>query len=80
MPPLRSDPERLPHFFERLLGLYSPGEPPKLHRSAVEALRRYRWPGNVRELCWTAQRILLRGAGPLLREDDLRLGAGQCPT
>lgn len=73
LPPLRERREEIGPIFERLLSRFSPGEPPSLSPSAADALRRHPWPGNMREFQSVAQRLLLRRAGPVIGEDDLRL-------
>ncbi len=76
LPALREVPDEIAIYFERLLGLLSPGEPPTLDPSAVGALRRHPWPGNFRELRHVAQRLLLGGAGPVVRAEELHFDGG----
>ncbi|MBI4408691.1 MAG: sigma-54-dependent Fis family transcriptional regulator [Gemmatimonadetes bacterium] len=92
LPPLRERLEDVPelaaHFLARLQtrqGLQTP----RLERSALDRLQRYRWPGNVRELANICERLAILYPGRpvgatqielLLTERDARQPAAPAPV
>ncbi len=75
VPPLLSRMEDLPLLAEHFLGLLGRGASPKhLSEAALKTLCEHRWPGNVRELMHVLERaLILSGANPEIREDNIRL-------
>jgi two-component system response regulator PilR (NtrC family) len=76
-PPLRERREDIPLLASAIVAKLAPGNgletPPKLHRSAIDALVAYDFPGNVRELENTLERALALCDGEQIVADDLQL-------
>ncbi len=76
-PPLRERREDIPLLAGAILARLSPDNgldtPPKLHRTAMDALVAYDFPGNVRELENTLERALALCDGEQIMADDLQL-------
>lgn len=79
-PALRERREDIPLLIDAILARLAPSngleKPPRLHRSALEALMAYDFPGNVRELENTLERALALSDGELIVADDLQLRPG----
>ncbi len=79
IPPLRDRVEDIPamalHFVRRFNAAYGAGK--SIEPEALSALCRYSWPGNVRELANVVERLLVIGAGPTIRECDVRAVIGK---
>ncbi|HEX2237165.1 MAG TPA: sigma 54-interacting transcriptional regulator [Gammaproteobacteria bacterium] len=78
VPPLRdrkSDIPALTNFFvsrlQRKLGKVLEGVDP----ASLERLMSYAWPGNVRELQNVLERAAIQATGPIVRVDELLMGA-----
>ena len=78
-PPLRERREDIPLLAETILARLAPANgldtPPRLHRSALDALLAYDFPGNVRELENTLERALALCDGEQIVAGDLQLRA-----
>jgi two-component system, NtrC family, response regulator PilR len=76
-PALRERREDIPLLTRAILARLAPANglevPPRLHRSALDALMAYDFPGNVRELENTLERALALSDGELIVADDLQL-------
>ncbi len=78
LPPLRDRREDIPELAQRFLeraGNQLHREPPRLSRSAMNALLGYGWPGNIRELENVLLKSALLFAGEEISAGDLNLGA-----
>ncbi|MFL5608135.1 MAG: sigma-54 interaction domain-containing protein [Gemmatimonadaceae bacterium] len=76
LPALRERPGdilALAEHFIREFAALRPGMPPRLDRSAVDCLERYRWPGNVRELRNVMERATLLARSATITDADLQL-------
>ncbi len=76
MAPLRERPEDIPVMIEHILGRLAQrmgSNPPKLERSALEALYRHDFPGNVRELENLLERATALCEQQTITLDDLGL-------
>ena len=76
-PPLRERRDDIPLLANAILARLAPAngfaKPPKLARSAVDALMAYEFPGNVRELENTLERALALSDGDAIHAEDLQL-------
>ena len=76
-PPLRERRDDIPLLANAILARLAPAngfaKPPKLARSAVDALMAYELPGNVRELENTLERALALSDGDAIHAEDLQL-------
>ena len=76
MPSLRARPEDIAELaqqiLERIAGNYN-AMPPKINKSASEALKHYDFPGNVRELENVLERAFTLCENDEINADDLRL-------
>jgi transcriptional regulator with PAS, ATPase and Fis domain len=79
LPALRERPDDIlplaEHFIREFSGQRA-GTAPRLDRSAVEQLERYRWPGNVRELRNVLERATLLTRSATIGDGDLQLSCG----
>jgi DNA-binding NtrC family response regulator len=80
VPPLRerhADIAPLVHQFVAELSAKHGVRPPKVGRTAMNALREYGWPGNVRELRNAIELVCLLRAGRRVRPSDLPEALGR---
>ncbi len=80
VPSLRERIEDLPLLAESILARISAGAgaaPPRLDRSALQALGAYHFPGNVRELENILERALAMSEGGVITGTDLQFPTGQ---
>lgn len=77
LPPLRERqgdvPELAQRFIERLVANES-RRPISLSQGAMERLKAWPWKGNIRELKRCMENAVTLAQGPLIMEEDLRLG------
>ncbi len=74
VPPLRDRPEDvelLAQIFVRTLALEHGLDAPRLHKSAIAALRTYGWPGNVRELRNLCESLVVTASDTVVTSGNL---------
>ena len=77
LPPLRERREDIPALAEHFLRGFANEfrKPvPSLSEAATRKLSAYDWPGNVRELRNVVERAVLLAEGPVIQDQDLRMG------
>jgi two-component system response regulator HydG len=77
IPPLRERREDIPALAEHFLRNFANEfrKPvPSLSEAAARKLSAYDWPGNVRELRNVVERAVLLAEGPVIQDQDLRMG------
>jgi DNA-binding NtrC family response regulator len=77
IPPLRERREDIPALAEHFLRGFANEfrKPvPSLSEAAARKLSAYDWPGNVRELRNVVERAVLLADGPVIQDQDLRMG------
>ena len=75
MPSLRERKNDIPLFVDHFIQQFAKEyeiRPPRLTRSAVQALHGHAWPGNIRELRNVVSRILLHSLDSAVTEDFVR--------
>ncbi len=78
VPPLRQRREDIPILVDAFVGRLNQSQNRRVESIAPEAwqaLMAYSWPGNVRELETAIATAFAMGEGPVLRREDLSLGA-----
>ena len=74
LPPLRNRLEDIPLLTEHFVNLFAKKYHKatiKIHKSAIQKLKKHSWPGNIRELKHTIERIVILSENLQITSNDI---------